>query len=55
MEKLNAGIFDGPDITQLINGPRLIKSIQEIGSCDWSIFVHVVNTFLGKKKANDYT
>jgi hypothetical protein len=30
MEKLKAGIFDGPQIRQLINDPHFIASINEI-------------------------
>jgi hypothetical protein len=32
MEKLKAGIFDGPQIRQLINGPHFITSMNEIES-----------------------
>jgi hypothetical protein len=49
MEKLKAGIFDGPQIRQLINDPHFITSINEIES-----LVLVVKNFLGNKKA-DYT
>jgi hypothetical protein len=54
MEKLKAGIFHGPQIRQLINGPHFITSMNEIESCAWSSFVLVVKNFLGNKKA-DYT
>jgi hypothetical protein len=54
MEKLKAGIFDGPQIRQLINGPHFIASTNEIKSCAWSSSVLVVKNFLGNKKA-DYT
>jgi hypothetical protein len=52
MEKLKAGIFDGPQIRQLINDPHFITSMNEIESCAWSSFVLVVKNFLGNKKAN---
>jgi len=55
MEKLKAGIFDGPQIRQLINDPHFIASMNEIESCAWSSFVLVVKNFLGDKKADNYT
>jgi hypothetical protein len=55
MEKLKAGIFDGPQIRQLINDPHFIPSMNEIESCAWSSFVLVVKSFLGNKKADNYT
>jgi hypothetical protein len=55
MEKLKAGIFDGPQIRQLINDPHFIASMNEIESCAWSSFVLVVKNFLGNKKTDNYT
>jgi hypothetical protein len=55
MEKLKAGIFDGPQIRKLINDPHFITSMNEIESCAWSLFVLVVKSFLGNKKADNYT
>jgi hypothetical protein len=55
MEKLKAGIFDAPQIRQLINDPHFITSMNEIESCAWSSFVLVVKNFLGNKKADNYT
>jgi hypothetical protein len=55
MEKLKAGIFDGPQISQLINDPHFIASMNEIESCAWSLFVLVVRKVLGNKKADSYT
>jgi hypothetical protein len=52
MEKLMAGIFDGPQIRQLINDPHFMASMNEIESCAWSSFVLVKN-FLGNKKADN--
>jgi len=34
MEKLEAGIFDGPQIRQLINGLHFIALMNEIESCE---------------------
>jgi hypothetical protein len=55
MEKLKAGIFDGPQIRQLINDPHFIASMNEIESCAWSSFVLVAKNVLGNKKADNYT
>jgi hypothetical protein len=55
MKKLKAGIFDGPQITQLINDLHFIASMNEIESCAWSLFVLVEKNFLGNKKADNYT
>ena len=55
MEKLNAGVFDGPQIRQLIDDPHFITSMNEIASCAWSLFVLVVKSFLRNKKADKYT
>ena len=55
MEKLKAGIFDGPQIRQLINDPHFIASMNEIESSAWISFVLVVKNFLGNKKADNYT
>jgi hypothetical protein len=55
MEKLKAGIFDGPQIRQFMNDLHFIASMNEIGSCAWSSFVLVVKNFLGNKKADSYT
>jgi hypothetical protein len=55
MEKLKAGIFDGPQIRQLINDPNFTASMNKIESCAWCSFVLVVVNFLGNKKADNYT
>ena len=55
IEKLKAGIFDGPQIRQLINDPHFVASMNEIESCAWSSFVLAVKKFLGDKKADNYT
>jgi hypothetical protein len=55
MEKLKAGIVDGPQIRQLINDPHFTASVNEIESCARFSFVLVVKNFLGNKKADNYT
>lgn len=53
-EKLKAGIFDGPQIRQLINDPQFMKSMNELESNAWCSFVEVVKNFLGNHKAANY-
>ena len=54
-EKLKAGIFDGPQIRQLINDSNFTNSMNEIESATWYSFVLVVKNFLGKDKAENYS
>jgi hypothetical protein len=53
MEKLKAGLSDGPKTRQLINDPHFVASMNEIESCAWSSFVFVVKNFLCNKKADN--
>ena len=53
IEKLKSGIFDGPQIRQLIGDPNFTDSMDEIESATWSSFVQVVKNFLGKHKAGN--
>jgi hypothetical protein len=55
MEKLKAGICDGPQIRQLINDPHFITSMNEIEPRAGSSLVLVAKKFLGNKKAHNYT
>ena len=55
MEKLKAGIFDGPQIRQLIRDPEFENSMNEVELGAWKAFVLVVNNFLGNNKARNYT
>ena len=55
MEKLKAGIFDGPQIRQLINDSNFIASLTNIERKAWSSFVNVVKNFLGKHRADNYS
>ena len=54
-EKLKAGIFDGPQIRQLINDPHFINSMDNTESSAWNSFVLVVKNFLGNHKADNYS
>ena len=52
-KKLTAGIFDGPQIRQLVKDPYFVKSMTEIESKEWNSFVLIMSNFLGKKKSDD--
>lgn len=54
IEKLKAGIFDGPQIRQLIRDPEFENSMKEVELEAWKAFVLVVKNFLGNKKATNY-
>ena len=53
-EKLKAGIFDGPEIRQLINDPAFVVFMSEAERSAWTSFVLLVRNFLGNHKAEDY-
>ena len=55
MEKLKAGIFDGPQIRQLIRDPQFENSMNKVELEVWKTFVLVVKNFLGSNKARNYT
>jgi hypothetical protein len=54
MEKLKAGIFDGPQIRQLIHDSTFLDSMNEMEFNAWSAFTQVVKNFLGNHKADNY-
>ena len=54
IEKLKAGIFDGPQICQLIRDPEFENSMNEVELEAWKAFVLVVKHFLGNNKARNY-
>ena len=54
MEKLKVGIFDGPQIRQLIRDPEFENSMNEVELEAWKAFVMVVKNFLGNNKARNY-
>ena len=55
MEKLKAGIFDSPQIRQLIRDPELENSMNEVELGAWMAFFLVVKNFLGNNKSRNYT
>lgn len=54
IEKLKGGIFDGPQVRQLIRDPEFENSMNEVELEAWKAFVLVVKNFLGNNKANNY-
>lgn len=53
-EKMKAGIFDGPQIRQLIKDSAFVNSMNEAERNAWTSFLAVVENFLGKRKAENY-
>jgi hypothetical protein len=54
LEKLKAGIFDGPQIRKLIHAQEFTASMNESESNAWLSFVEVVQNFLGNHKSLNY-
>jgi hypothetical protein len=54
MEKLKAGIFDGPKIRKLIKDSNFKKYMNDIEASAWSSYVSVIENFLGNQKADNY-
>ena len=53
-EKFKAGVFDGPQIRQLLNDPGFISTMQSAELDAWNAFAVVVTNFLGNTKAENY-
>ena len=51
IEKLKAGIFDGPQIRKLMNDANFCKFMNPAEFSAWTAFMNVVKFFLGKTKA----
>ena len=52
--KLNAGIFDGPQIRKLLNGDKFTDSMNNREQAAWISFKEVIKNFLGNFKSNNY-
>ena len=52
MEKLNVGIFDGPQIRKLIQDQTITTRMTERAA--WCSYVSVIREFLGNTKASNY-
>ena len=53
-EKLKAGIFDGPQIKQLMRNQKFCDSMNEVELAVWLSFVEVVKSFSGIYRADNY-
>ena len=53
-EKLNAGIFDGPQIRQLMKDQGFEGSMRTVEAAAWTSFVAVANNFLGNHRDANY-
>lgn len=54
IEKLKAGIFDGPQIRQLMKDAEFENSMNTLERAAWKSFVQVVINFLGNTKAANH-
>lgn len=54
MEKLKAGVFNGPQIRQLVKDNNFVKSMTENEKNAWTSFVSVIKNFLGNKRSENY-
>ena len=55
MEILKAGLFDGPQIKELVKDPHFQVSISNAEADAWSSFTLVVWNFLGNHKAENFS
>lgn len=53
-EKIKAGVFDGPQIRQLIKDERFIETMTELEKNAWLAFKSIVKDFLGNTRAQNY-
>ena len=54
MEKIKAGIFNGPQIRQLIKDSQFVRHMTEHESAAWTTFVLIIKNFLGNYNASNY-
>ena len=54
-EKIKAGVFDGPQIRQLIRDQHFIGTMTELEKNAWLSFKAIVTDFLGNTRAENYT
>ena len=53
-QKIAAGVFNGPQIRELIRDPDFIHSMNPKEAAVWKSFVRVVKDFLGNTRAQNY-
>lgn len=54
-EKIKAGVFDGPQIRQLVKDEHFIGTMTELQKNAWLAFKNLVKDFLGNTRAQNYT
>ena len=54
MEKMKAGIFDGPQIRKLIQNQAFTSHMTVVESAAWCSYVSVVREFFGNTNASNY-
>ena len=54
MEKLEAGIFDGPQIRKLMQDQTFAARMAMAERAAWCSYVSVIRDFLGNTKASNY-
>ena len=54
IEKLKAGIFNGPQIRKLMKDHSFPSSMSKEEFYAWDAFVKVVNNYFGNKKTSNY-
>ena len=53
-EKIKAGVFDGPEIRQLLKDKEFIETMNSVEKNGWIAFSQVANNFLGITKSREY-
>ena len=53
-EKINAGVFDGPQIRTLVRDKEFVQKMNDKEKAAWLSFVAVIQNFIGNKKAENY-
>lgn len=53
-EKIKAGVFDGPQIRQLIKDEHFTETMTELERNAWLAFKNIVKDFLGNTRAPNY-
>ena len=54
IEKIKAGVFDGPQIRALVRDEEFVKKMIDKEKAAWQFFVEVIQNFLGNRKADNY-
>lgn len=52
--KVKAGVFNGPQIRQLLNDDDFVKSLTALEKAAWKSFLAVIKNYLGNVRASNY-